>query len=820
VQSRAETLRQLHLQFEAFGDDGGACIVNGFAGSGKTFLAERFLEDLPKGMPCLKGRGLQSGVAPFLPICDAISSFQAGENVDRLRTLVEEYAGALPFLKTAFAPILRAKSRTEHTRASVREVVPSEAYTFAALTHLFESLAGSHRLVLFLDDLQWLDAATLGFLGYLAAAAKKPQIFLLLTKRVNGSEDPHVWSLLEALRRELGSHILEVSLGDLTPDEQLRVVGSILGPVDLTRHDLRWLETCSEGKPYYLRELVELLRDDGRLVRVGGTWKLQCETDVPIVPPTLWRNIRARIVRVLDGDELAHEAVRFGACAGTVFDAQLIADALGEPARRIGAILGSIERSTGLIQREGRTTTFRFNHDLTRGAVLEEIGDFAPEMHRKLASVLASKIDPPTEQIAYQYCAAGDHQAAGDWYLRGSDRAAGVSFFDVAQRCAELADRELDRAKLPIDSTERIRSAASIGRALVGGELYEDATRFLETRLQGLRAERTPELHHLLGRAMARLADASKHRAAVVHMRTAIDALPPGIDNELRAATLTDLVYAYDALGDRPASQASFREAVRIAAAAGLSAAQVRLKRLTCIFWQPEKVVEAIEEALTIAKREHLPYEAALCENNLGSARFALGDLVRAKEHYERSDAGLKKLGEYRRDAPLNNIGLVHLAEGRFEQAREFFSTARALCLDAHSRLFIGSNLAVVDAFTDRLAGAIESLESLVRTADAAGDPFYRDCLRHNLANALLEAGRPEEAISVATACPTHLSTSDELLVEGKRALLLTRAHEAAGQVIPAEITEMVARLDRTTKPQAWLYRRPWYYCDIEFWED
>jgi tetratricopeptide (TPR) repeat protein len=820
VASRADTLRQLHVQFEAAGVRGGACVLSGVAGAGKTFLAERFMEDLPTSLPRLKGRGLQSGVAPFLPICDAIGSFKAGENLDRLRVLIEEYVGVLPFLKTALAPVLRAERRTTHTRDSVRSVVPSEAYAFSALTQLLESLRGSQRLVLFLDDLQWLDAATLGFLGYLVAAAKKPQIFLLLTKRVNGKEDPRVDSLLETLRRELGSSALEVSLGNLTPEEQVHVVGSILGPVALTPQDLRWLESCSQGKPYYLRELVELLRDDGRLVRVGGTWKLQCETDVPVVPPTLWRNIRARIIRVLDGDELAHRAVRYGACAGTIFDARLIAEVLSEPVDRIGSLLRSIERSTGLIQREAQTTRFRFDHDLTREAVLDEMGEFASEIHGKLAAVLASRPDVPAEQIAYQFCQAGEHRAAGDWYLRGSDRAAAASLFDVAQKCAELADRELERAHLPLDSPDRIRSAASLGHALVGGELYDDATRFLEARLEQLPEASTPQLHYLLGRATARLADDSRHRASVTHLRTALRTLAPGSQNELRASILTDLVYAYDALGDRPASQASFREAIRTAKAARLPSALVRLQRLTCIFWQPEKVVEAIEAALKIAKRERLSYEAALCENNLGSAFLALRDLARAKEHYEKADAALKKLGEYRRDTPLNNIGVVHLAEGRLEQARDFFSTARVLCLDAHSRLFIGSNLAVVDALSDRLPQAIESLEALVRTADTAGDPFYRDCLRHNLANAMLEAGRPDEAISVATACPPHLSSSDEILVEGKRASLLLRAYQLTGRAVPAELTEQIARLDRTTKPQAWLYRLPWYYCDIEFWED
>jgi predicted ATPase len=260
---------------------------------------------------------------------------------------------------------------------------------------------------------------------------------------LNGKEDRQLAALLETVRRQGSERTVEISLGTLTRQEQLAVVRSIVGPVELSPGDLEWLERCSQGRPYYLRELIELVRDDGILKRVGNVWKLERVSDDPIVPPTLSRNIRDRLLRLLEGDELAREAVHFGACAGTVFDTQVIAEALGVPARKIGDRLQIVERGTGLLARDGQSTRFAFDHDLTREAVLEDLGEFRKEIHTKLAVALAARPDAFADQVAYQYGAAGNHATAAAWYLRVADKRLNESLFDVAQRCADpLCQRE------------------------------------------------------------------------------------------------------------------------------------------------------------------------------------------------------------------------------------------------------------------------------------------------------------------------------------------------------------------------------------------
>jgi tetratricopeptide (TPR) repeat protein len=818
LQDRSGIIGQLLTRFGEQAESGTACLVSGSPGTGKTYLAEQFLRELPGTAPRLRGRGLQTGVAPLLPICEAIRSYGGGENLDQVRTVVEEYAEAVPLLKFVLAPLLKAQARTSNMRSRLRQVVPSETYTFVALSRLLESLRGSQRLVLFIDDIQWADASSIEFLGYYATQLKTQRVLLLLVRRLDGQDDERIASLIDTIRREAGERAVEVSLGALTRSEQVALIESMLGPVELRPADLDWLENSTQGKPYYLHELVELLRREELLEKVGGVWRLRKHGNSKLVPPSLQRHLRERLSRVWEGDGLTRDVVHFAACAGTTFDASVVADALGQPTRSVGLLLGSFARRTSLISRRGATTEFSFDHDLTREAILEDLGDFAQEIHAKLAATLASRPGVAPELAAFQFAAAGDHPSAADWYAQAAERDLDNSLFHSALRNSRAAEDSLGRTPSAVPA-QLARSTMLVAKSLLATGRYEEARALILPRLTSVPAGDAGHLYHLLGRATARLPQTARHAEAVAHLRKAFE-LVAADESVSRAEVLTDLTHAYDAVGDIASSHASFRSAIVEARKSGKQSLLVRLMRLTCMFWQPEKVVETIQQALRLARQARLKYEVALCENNLGSAYLALRDMPKAYRHFEASYRTLKALGGYQCDVPLNNVGVWRLAQGERQKAQALFQGAIAASHDRHNQLFIASNLAVLGAVGGDLRYSEECLAGLAKKAALTGDLFYIDCINHNWANALLALGRADEAIRVVSSTPTHHSKNDDLLIRGKRAKLLIRAHAAKGLQPPRELLDDVDVLDRSTKPQAWLYRLPWYLCDIEFWED
>jgi tetratricopeptide (TPR) repeat protein len=754
-----------------------------------------------------------------MPFCEALRSYGGGSKVDKLRAVVLEYAQSLPWLEDWVGPLVRVHARTQLAPPTLREAMPSETITFLALSRLLEALENGEPVVLFVDDIQWLDASSTAFLGYLASQLHARKVFLILAHRSNGHIDDNVRKLIDTLHKEAVGSVHELSIPALARPEQRELIEALLGTVEFNDDEFDLLDVSAQANPYYLRELIQLLDKRGTIAQSGGVWRF-VERFEPMLPPSRHQYVQNRVKVAVDGQPFARQLIYFAACAGSEFDASVLAACTDKAPLDVGTALQGIAERSGLVRRLGHSMMYRFDHDLTREAILTELGDYAPGLHGKLAAEMATRGDVPPSLIGHQFAAAGEQQKAATWYLTAARGASINAHFRSAVECCEIADRLLTEAGLTHHHAERIAVTTALGQALFGTERYTDVIDLIDDRVVGVPAQAAIPLLHILGCAEARVTDAAFHNRAVDHLSAALLALPEREEDSLRAKIYSDLVNAHDVCGNYPASESAYKMAVAAARRANDQPSQVRLKRLSCIFWQPEKVVEAIESAIVVAKRLNLDYELALCENNLGSAFLALRKLSAAHEHYSESDRLLRKLGGYRRDTPVNNLGVIKLFEGDIEASLVLLREALGTSADPHTFLFIQSNLAVVEAMDGNVVESLSRLQLVAATADASGDLFYRDCIGHNLANALVEIGRFDQALDVLDATPVHHSHGDEILVAGKRAALLIRALEGAGRPIPPNLQQDVQALHRSTKPQAWLYRIPWYLCEIEFWED
>ncbi len=814
----AQMLDQAH---RAWSERGGIGLLCGAPGIGKTHVASQLLQLLPRRTASLVGNAAPTGSPPLLPICHAIASCRHGRVAEELVELAEEYAGAVPVLREAVAPALRARRALRFGRALSTQVAPSETYTFVALTHLLRKLGARCPVVLFVDDIQWLDASSAAFLGYLIQSFGAFPIFVLLSARSNGHDPAPVAAIRETIVRAGGvSKVYTVP--PLSVEEVREAASQLLrAPLICTDDDLQWLHDTSKGSPKYLAEVLALLRDREALALRNGSYALVQRPDRLLVPPTLAEITCARLEQLTADDGFAEAVVQFAAVCGRKFDAHVVAKVLAAAPQRVFSALGKIGRVTGYLRRIGTGPMFEFDHDLTREAVLDMLGASAADCHRTIAGVLAQDAAVPPQRIAQHLRAAGELRGAADFLARAAASALEQGAFADAVEHASACDETLGEAGVPETDPERSGATELLGRSLLAAERYDSAVAFLCRRTDVARSPRDARVLHILGRSQARLATDNAHRAAVRDLRGALELVDPRSEPALAAEIWTDLVYVYDSVGQYHESQAAYRAAYREAVRAKDPRLQARILRLSSIFWQPEKVIETIHAALDLARRSRLTYETALCMNNLGTAYLQLRDLARAREWFTESRDELKGLGGYRHDSPLNNLGLVDVAEGDVAQGLEHIEGAIARSHDADARLFMRTNRAICRALLGNAHAALTEFRELLPIADATGDLFYRDCVRQNLAQALLEAGSPAEAIEVATSCPSHHSKSDDALVTAKRASLLLRAHHALGTVSPDKrLVATAAVLDRTTKPQAWLYRLPWQLCDIEFWED
>src|SRR5262249_30672100 len=140
---------------------GGALVILGDAGIGKTRLADALLDDAEaRGWHTLRGAGREDeGRPPYGPIVEAIDPLVAARP-DLLESLAEPLQRVLALLLPS-VPATEAASPADAERHQV----------FAGVAQLVLAAARERGAVVVLEDLHASDTATLGLARYLVRAA-------------------------------------------------------------------------------------------------------------------------------------------------------------------------------------------------------------------------------------------------------------------------------------------------------------------------------------------------------------------------------------------------------------------------------------------------------------------------------------------------------------------------------------------------------------------------------------------------------------------------------------------------------------------------
>ncbi|SET45387.1 trifunctional serine/threonine-protein kinase/ATP-binding protein/sensor histidine kinase [Stigmatella erecta] len=137
-----------------------------------------------------------------------------------------------------------------------------------------------HPLVLFLDDLQWADLASLQLLQHLLTHPETPPVLLIGTYRDNEVSPVHPLALMLAELRKTGARMTDLQLEPLSLDDIQRLVADTLpGAGAEIREPLSVLALQKTGgNPFFLLQFLRTLNQDGLLVRTPeGSWRWDAE---------------------------------------------------------------------------------------------------------------------------------------------------------------------------------------------------------------------------------------------------------------------------------------------------------------------------------------------------------------------------------------------------------------------------------------------------------------------------------------------------------------------------------------------------------------
>ncbi len=617
-------------------------------------------------------------------------------------------------------------------------------------------LLAADRLVLAIDDLQWLDASSASALGFALRRLPGANIVLLWTRRV-GEREPAspVENALDPDRIE------RLRVGPLSVGATHRILRTLLDRA-VPRPTLLRLHQVSGGNPFYALELARALGPEG---------SVRDPTQPLPVPERLEELVSAR----LDGfTGVTHEALVLASADARLTPAQLADAGIERDA------LDSALREQVIELADG---TIRFTHPLLASVLYQELpAAERRRVHGRLAELtedplararhLALSTDRPDAELAAVLEGAAEAASAQGAPITAGELGEHAVRLTPSERRADMDRRAAAavRAHLAAGSVERGRVLATelAARAPAGAERAEALLLLAET-------EDMPLAIPLLKEAL-REPGAPPALQASIHQRLSLDVrFMEGLDAaEQHALAAVGLA---EELGDVPLHASALGGLALIRFNAGKAGA-----------------LELAEQAYGLAADDSASQPVA-------DAGFALGHILVWSGHFDRARALLETLywDWSERDERLAAYGLWYLAlvelrSGKFSLAAEYAEQSRALSAqyvrdEAESPQSLFPS-ALVAAHRGDLAQARDLAERICMLSDLHAARLQAPLAIRGLVE--LWSGDPDAAV----ACFESAEQTADAADGAEPAMTWWRAEQVEALLALGLVDDAIARLD------------------------
>jgi DNA-binding winged helix-turn-helix (wHTH) protein/tetratricopeptide (TPR) repeat protein len=598
--------------------------VVGEPGIGKTSLVDAFERASTEiaGLSVARGQSVEGfgGKEAYYPLLEALGQLARGP----ARTLVvDTLAATAPTWLIQFSSLVRP----EQVAALQREILGATRERMVReLCEALEVITRTIPLVLFLEDLHWVDHSTLDIISAIARRREPAKLLVVGTFRPADlilSDSP-----LKALKQDLLLHHLshEVELERLQESDVRDYLTAAFAPGDIPSGMATVIHRHSDGNPLFMTAMLEHLVQHGVLSQVEGRWTMTVplEQADPGVPETLKQLLEVQLQHLSDPEQ---QLLKCASVAGQHFTGWALGTMLESDRSTFEQTCDALAKRQQFLRVSGirelpsgnPTSEYQFRHALYREVLYRRLNPtLRVAFHRRLAEGLEQLRSSEPEiaaEIALHFQEGHQHEKAIQYLILAAQSAtrryAHRQSIEVLDHAREL----LPGVAKPRDTELDLQILEKIGNAyyaLGDMERSADTYRSMATRAAeaGLLAAQTDALMR-----------AAHPAESIPFLVRAVE-----LDPEF-AAAYVNLSRIYSNLGEAERAREYAHQA----------------------YQRRELVGE--RERLSITYQYH--YEVT-------------GDQTRANETLE----------EWKRSFPLeyqpvNSLALIHTFLGRFERAIE-----------------------------------------------------------------------------------------------------------------------------------------------------
>jgi signal transduction histidine kinase/CheY-like chemotaxis protein/GGDEF domain-containing protein len=440
-----------------------ALAVCGYGGAGKSSLVRTLLPALSRrGGIFAAGKHDQfQPRGPFDAIASALADLaqywlsEPPAVVESIRIALRQRLGPIALFLSRMAPAFEPLLQLADAPSPPDDGLPLLLRARRAMAGVLDVVRDrAVPLLIFIDDLQWADTASLELVESLAAEHSRGCVLLIVAWRDNEVSADH--PLHQALGRLQAG---EARISTIVVDGlDLVAVNEMLGDVlDAPPADLaplaEVLHRKTRGNPFFTLQFVRALFDAGHLHRDEGRW---CWDEEALAALPSSENLLNGLLQEFARLPRDTQALAGGcACLGGPVDVGLLATVLDVPAQQVEALLRPLQQRGILLAVPGASADrpmLRFCHDRMQQAAQALLpDDERARWHLSIARVLGGRTGQGAD------AAVAEHYVAGLALLDRPGTAPGECLAATA-RLAMSAQGALQRGE--IDRALRFADAA------------------------------------------------------------------------------------------------------------------------------------------------------------------------------------------------------------------------------------------------------------------------------------------------------------------------------------------------------------------------
>ncbi|MDH3878684.1 MAG: AAA family ATPase, partial [Desulfobacterales bacterium] len=433
--------------------------VVGEAGVGKSRLVYEFRETLGNAARVLSGICIHYGRnISFLPVIDVVKGafgITEGMTEEDVSRHIEEkatdsLASMIPFYRNLLS--LRVDD-------SILDLLDSEGRkfgTFEAVKDLLFKISENKPLVLFLDDIHWMDKISEELFTYFSRSFVKSPILMIANYRPEGAP---TWAQ--------GAHYQRLGLETLSSNSSIRLMRNILGGVALNPNLEKKLIERASGNPFFVEETIRELLDRGELVKKGDTFTSVQPIDKLEIPRTIQGVLAARMDRL---SEDLKKTIQVASVIGRDFAFRLLKNTmeLGDELRvHMTNLVGLEILYEKVLYPE---LEYIFKHALTQEVAYESLlKQRRTELHGRIAQAIeeiyAHQLEVHYELLAYHYERSGNEIKAIDYLILAGEKS---NQHSAAQTACDFFEKALVVAEtnnIALDTEAQIRTHTGLTNA-------------------------------------------------------------------------------------------------------------------------------------------------------------------------------------------------------------------------------------------------------------------------------------------------------------------------------------------------------------------